>query len=167
MCQPASGTYYGRSVTYHVTVLVFSPSTMSYTPSPSPPRTPPTSDSECEESSKSRIHQLNSQSPSPTPSHPFAASTKADRAPPVYEKKPFTPPTTPPCPKENSFLHREVIYSPEVKTQAARLSTRHSPSLADEEQKRWDTTISSAIDKAETKIDLRCAYMLSCSHCYS
>jgi hypothetical protein len=131
---------------------------MSYTPSPSPPASPSTSDTDSESAKRSGASQSISGNLISTP-HPFAASIKATRAPPSYEKKPFTPPTTPPDSKKTRFNLREQTRRSEVEADGAKRNIPRSLPFIDDEHQRWDTAIASAIDKAETKIDLRCAYM--------
>ncbi|KAF8579907.1 hypothetical protein K439DRAFT_1637480 [Ramaria rubella] len=131
---------------------------MSATSTPSPPPTPPTSDSESESPLERPLtenpfacHTISCK-PTSTPSpHPFAASTKANRAPPAYEKKLFTPPTTPP--KLTTPSRRGQKF--EVVT--VRPTAHQSPSPIEDEKTRWDAAIASAVDKAETKIDLSSA----------
>jgi len=132
--------------------------------SPSPPLTPPTSDSECDSerhgSSPSSHVSTRRTIPISTPSpHPLAASTKADRSPPVYKKKLFTPPATPPEPKKD-ISARQVQEFGERGRGRERWGTafQRSPSMAETEKERWDTAISSAVDRADPKLDLRCAY---------
>ncbi|KAF8524177.1 hypothetical protein JB92DRAFT_1463500 [Gautieria morchelliformis] len=126
---------------------------MSYTPSPSPPGSPSTSDSESESVKRSETSQSTSGNLISTP-HPFAASIKATRAPPAYEKKPFTPPTTPPDSKKISSNPREQTRRSDVEADAAKRNIPRSPPFIDDEHERWDTAIAYAIDKAETTIDL-------------
>ena len=122
--------------------------------SPSPPPTPPTSDDE----TPSRFQVAPSAQIISIPAQdPFAASTKADRAPPAYEKKLVTPPATPPDPKKDVSPSHGQKSNLKVNE---RQSFQRSPSVMESEQRRWDAAISSVVDRAETKLDLRCAYML-------
>jgi len=87
-----------------------------------------------------------------SPPHPFAASTKANRPPPSYEKKLITPPSTPLDFKPNVLSGDNDEKSFSSKTPTNRIL---KPSLSGtKEQRVWERTISSAVDKAEIKIDL-------------
>ncbi|KAF8517919.1 hypothetical protein BU17DRAFT_49245 [Hysterangium stoloniferum] len=131
---------------------------MSRSSTPSPPPTLPSSDSEdgylTATSSKSGHHQSNRGKifSSLSQPHPFAASTKANRPPPSYEKKFITPPSTPPDFNPNVSSGNNDEKSCSSKPPAPRTLR---PSLSGtKEQRVWERTISSAVDKAEIKIDL-------------
>lgn len=91
----------------------------------------------------------------PSP-HPFAASTKADRTLPLYEKKSATPSLTP---KESRPVITPVCSHGERSSESVRGGRRPNLPLISEERERWAATIAAAVDKAETTLDLRCAYI--------
>lgn len=121
----------------------------------SPPITPQSSDSEDDAlESHPPVKRRYSQDKQPSP-HPFAASTKANRKPPSYQKRYlFTP--------ESSYTGRTITtaHSPRSSAPTTPDHSRGFPA-PESESECWDRIISNAIDKAEYKIDLR--YASNCS----
>ncbi|GJJ11455.1 hypothetical protein Clacol_005688 [Clathrus columnatus] len=125
---------------------------MSSCSSSSPPVTPPSSDSEDDDLDFHSIQKCYSQDQRPSP-HPLAASIKADRDPPSYQKRHAFTPVTPP----NGNLVFAATCPPKSAHKPSKIMTpthTRSHSIVDVEQNQWDAVLANAIDKAESKIDL-------------
>ncbi|KIJ55490.1 hypothetical protein M422DRAFT_240110 [Sphaerobolus stellatus SS14] len=121
--------------------------------------TPPTTDSEdgyatdSSASSFNRSGLLNPELESTPSPHPFAASTKANRAPPLYEKKSPISPTISYTPRLQ-ITPRVLDFS---RTDSENISPRtfsRVTSQADAEHERWERAITDAVDRAETSVEL-------------
>jgi hypothetical protein len=93
------------------------------------------------------------------PSHPFAASSRSDRLPPLYEKKFALPPSALPANYISSMSgSRAFEKSYEDDEYLNENASGRPPNRvpADPEALLWDEAISSAIDRCSGTINLAC-----------